>query len=370
MIWSPVSLEISRRVTDPLSKFLETRTEGILSSFYNFFWSLVFCPLLAVFMVIVVHELGHLLAGWSVGFRFISIRFGPIQIVRPFRISLARKDHQRAGASGSTGMFPTNIKGIRVRMLTMVLGGPTANLLCACAVILIVPGISIFRDWFVLLSLLTGIGNLIPFNRLSHVSDGRRILMLLNKDGRGERWLAIIQLASDLRNGVAIENLRPEFIAMAVAIRDDSPDTVIGHSLAYAASWYTDTDDETARLLETCLRYSPFAPLILREAILSDAGVFQGRKRKRDDLAREWLADLPAKTELPGLRLRVEAAILEAKDDFQGSLNKLDEVVSATLTLPDRPQRTLSLKLLQRWRSELQEKLLASQRLAPNNDSK
>ncbi len=365
MIWSPASLEISRRVTDPLNKFLETRTDETLSNSFSFFWSVVFCPLLTGFIVIVIHELGHLLTGWSAGLRFISIRFGPIQIVRPFRISLARKDHQRAGASGSTGMLPAKVKGIRGRMLTMVLGGPTANLVSACAVILFVPAVSIFTDWFVLLSLLTGIGNLIPFDRLSHVSDGRRILMLLHKDGRGERWLAIIQLAADLRNGVAIEDLRPEFIAMAVAIRDDSPDTVIGHSLAYAASWYTGTDDETARLLETCLQYSAFAPLILREAILSDAGVFQGRKRKRDDLAREWLADLPAKTELPGLRLRVEAAILEAKDDFQESLNKLDEVVSATLTLPDRPQRTLSLKLLQRWRSELQEKLLASQTASP-----
>jgi hypothetical protein len=50
-----------------------------------------------------------------------------------------------------------------------------------------------------------------------------------------------------------------------------------------------------------------------REALMSDAGVFQARRRKRIELVEQWLAMIHQTTEFPGLRPRVEAAILEAK---------------------------------------------------------
>ena len=144
---------------------------------------------------------------------------------------------------------------------------------------------------------------------------------------------------------------------MATAIRDNSPDTLAGHVLAYSSSWYACNDAETGRLLETCLQYSSFAPPALREALFADAGVCQGRKRNRADLARDWLTQLPEKLQFPWLRPRVEAAILEAEGDIPGSLAKLNEAESKLTKLPDRQQRAISLRSLERWRSELQAKL-------------
>src|SRR5260370_219579 len=49
-------------------------------------WALLFAlQALLLFLTILVHECGHLLAGWLVGFRVQEIRIGPLQIRRAER---------------------------------------------------------------------------------------------------------------------------------------------------------------------------------------------------------------------------------------------------------------------------------------------
>jgi hypothetical protein len=224
------------------------------------------------------------------------------------------------------------------------------NIGSALAVILFDARPSVYAAWFIFFSLMIGSANLIPFRNRAMLSDGKRILLLLRPDGRSERWLAMMQLGADQRKGIEARDFRPDLIAQAIAVCDDSPDTVMAHVIAYAAAWDRSAE-ETAEFLETSLRYSNFTWPQMQEAIFSDAGVFQARKRKRPDLAREWLADLPSRP--AQTRLRIEAAILEIENDIEGALNKLDEIEKAILKVHDAMQKQLSLKGLQRWRSEL-----------------
>jgi hypothetical protein len=177
--------------------------------------------------------------------------------------------------------------------------------------------------------------------------------MLLRQPERGERWLALLHLARELNDGVLPESLSAGFLAKAVAIRDASADTVKANAIAYSAAFHQHKDSEAAQRLETCLAYSGHATPILREALISDAAVFQGRRRKRTDFADQWLAEIPVKTQYPWFRSRAEAAILEAKGDVDGALGKLAEVEAAMLTLPKNAQRDMSLRLLERWKSDL-----------------
>ena len=50
---------------------------------------------------------------------------------------------------------------------------------------------------------------------------------------------------------------------------------------------------------------------------------------------------------------RAEAAILEAKDDLKGALDKLDQVEAAILALQNTAQREIALRALRKWKSEL-----------------
>jgi hypothetical protein len=305
---------------------------------------------------VAVHELGHVLAGVAAGFRFSSLRVGRLEIHRGFR--LARYRGSGAGSGGWLGgwanLVPIWSESLRWRALIMIAAGPAANLLSALAVGLAPLAMGTFSGFFLIFSAILGLGNLVPMRNRAVLSDGRRILMLLRNRELGERWLALMRLLAEIVEGVPSEALPADFVAKAIAVRDNSPDTVTAHSIAYSAAFWRHQDAEAARCLETCLRYSSFTAPPVREALMSDAAVFQARRRGDPGLASQWLAAMPEKTEFPGLRLRAEAAILEAKGEMASALRKLDECGQALLRVPNPTQREMALRFLNRWRSELE----------------
>jgi len=54
------------------------------------------------------------------------------------------------------------------------------------------------------------------------------------------------------------------------------------------------------------------------------------------------------------MRLRCEAAILEAKGNTGGALKKIDEIEKMILAVPNQALREISLRGLHRWKGELQ----------------
>jgi hypothetical protein len=351
MIWSPSFLALAERITRPAEHFLDTALDSISSN-----WGpLVIAALLPflLFSVVIVHEIGHLVCGLCVGFRLMSVRFGPVRISPPFRVSV--KFEPKTGASGFVSMIPGKSENLRSRAVIFILGGPIANLLAGFFILFLKVG-GPLAFVFATLSIFVGAAKLVPFRRLALISDGKRMLMLLKNAGQGERLLAILQLTAELRSGIEPENLSRDFIAKATAVKDESPDTAAGYAFAYAAAWYKDAPDKAAQLLETCLEYSQFSAPIMQQVLRCDAAIFQARKRNRVDLAEQWLSEIPQKTLFPGQRLRAESAILEAQGNIEGALKKLDEVETTLMTIHDSYQRTVSLRFLQRWKRELLEK--------------
>lgn len=355
MIWSPTFLTFAEWIIRPAQHFLDTTLDSISSN-----WGpLIIAALLPLllFAVVVVHETGHLVCGLCVGFRLTSVRFGPVRISPPFRVSV--KFEPKTGASGFVSMIPGKSESLRSRAMIFILGGPVANLLAGFFILSLKVG-GPLASVFAFLSVFVGAANLVPFRRLALISDGKRMLMLLKNAGQGERLLAIMQLAAELQSGVEPEDLSPDFIAKATAVKDESPDTSAGYAFAYTAAWYRDAPGKAAQLLETCLEYSQFAGPVMREALRCSAAVFQGRKRNRIDLAEQWLSEIPEKTILPGLRLQAESAILEAQGNIEGALKKLDEVETALMAIHDSYQKPVALRSVQRWRRELLGKKVGS----------
>lgn len=350
MIWSPAFMTFLDRIFGPVNKFMDAQLNPI--SFGGKALIVAVLPLALLFAAIVVHEIGHLVCGLSVGFQLTSVRFGPFQISPPFRVSV--KFEPKTGASGFVSMIPGSSKNLRSRAMVFILGGPLANLLTGTSIFVL--NIGGFAPYFAAISILIGLGNLIPFRRFALISDGKRLLMLLKNVGQGERLLAILQLAAELQSGTEPESLSPDFIAKAIAVKDASPDTTAGYAFAYTAAWYKDAPERAAQLLETCLEYSQFSAPAVQQVLRCDAAIFHARKRNRVDLAEQWLSEIPQKTFFPGQRLRVESAILEAQGNLEGALKKLDEVETALMTIHDSYQRPVSLRFLQRWKRELLEK--------------
>ncbi len=235
----------------------------------------------------------------------------------------------------------------------MMIGGPGANFASAALVYFLPYQKGILSDIFIVVSLLLGTVNLVPLRSGGMLSDGRRVLMVLSDRARGARWLAMLKLVTDMIDGVAPADLSPEFIALAVAVDDDSPDTLSAHLIAYSSAHHRHEHDEAARLLEVALRHADIATPMMRQALATEAAVFQARRRRRVDLAEQWFAAIPEKTEMPWLRTVAEAALLEGRGDVAGAFAKLDGAERIIRAWPNPIQQKLSLAALERWRAEL-----------------
>ena len=304
------------------------------------------------FAAMAIHESGHALIGALMGFRFNSLRISRLEFHRPFRISLYRG--RGTGVNGWATMFPDTQDQLIPRTVAMLFAGPGANLLSLGLVLILPISRGFFAASLAFWSLLFGVINLVPLSGRAMLSDGKRILMLLQNRAEGERWLALIRLSAELRLGIMPEALSPLFLTKALAISDGSPDTVTAHAIAYSKAFYERDDREAARVLEICLQNVGSTAPIMREALMSDAAVFQARKRKRLDLAEQWLGDIPQKTELPWMRSRAEAAIMEAKGDTAQALEKLFQIERMIAAIPDEGRREISLRFHRRWIAELQ----------------
>jgi hypothetical protein len=304
-----------------------------------------------LFAMVAIHETGHVLGGLCAGFRFKSIRVGPVKIDKPFRLSSYRGPG--AAFNGVSQVVPMTTDRLWLRSMAMVVAGPAANILSGLVVLLLPFPKGIAAGCFIAASIGNGLSDLLPFENKLGVSDGARILRLLRNRAAGERPFAIMRLHADLLDGVPPESMSAGFLARAVAVKDDSMETILAHSLGYSSAFHRHEDEEAARSLETCLKYSGRAAPALRAALMSDAAVFQGRRRKRADLAEQWLIELGKSTQMLWLRSRVEAAVLEARGDTDGAARKLDEHERDILALPDQAQRTILLRGVRRWKDDL-----------------
>jgi hypothetical protein len=298
-----------------------------------------------------IHEAGHVLGGLATGFRFLSMRVGPIVLDRSFRISWYWGP--AALSSGLVRMSAARRDHLRLRAGVFVLAGPAANLLSGGLALVLLPTLSLWSTLALIAAAAAFILSILPFRTRVGPSDGSRLWMLWRHRALCERWLILMKLEAENQEGVLTQARRAEYVAKAIGVLDSSPETVVAHSFAFLSALSQGRYQEAGELLEICLRYSSRSSPPLRHGLISDVVVFQARQRKRADLAALWLADLQSTPTL-WLRARAEAALLEAQGDIAGALRKLDEYEAALLALPNKAQRDILLRELPAWRSELQ----------------
>lgn len=308
--------------------------------------------LLASAAIVVLHESGHVAGGLLAGFRFHTIAIGPLKLNRRFGISIHRGT--LAWSGGWVSMFPAVRDRLRWRAIALVAAGPLACALVGTGALLTGAVVGPASAVFAVGCLVSGVVDLLPVRAGAVAFDGWRIVRLLRDDAWSRRWLTLLTVAAQFHDGLAPDELPPDVIAALVACRDDSADTSVAHAIAYSASFYAGDDERSAQLLETSLRFSRHTAPTFRAALVSDAAVFQGRRRKRADLAAAWMNDLPAGAPA-WLRIRAEAAVFEARGEGQAAASRLDECERAirALPMPSEAQREMALRLLARWQAEL-----------------
>lgn len=292
-------------------------------------------------LCILVHELGHLVAGVLVGFRFISIRVGPLRVEHTGQMSWHWT--WRALTSGVTVSYPVSQRGVRWRLFASVAGGPAANLVSAFLVHQILPdGSSMLIAagfFFIGLSTLIGVTNLLSFRSGEPVPDGLQLWILLFSRKRRERLIFILSFLSDMKRGDLKSFVDHKFLGQSTSVRDGSNQQIVANWLAYGKALWEKNFDDAALYLENCLTASSAATRELRECLILEAARFQVLGRNRPDLARQWL-DLDCSGKPKAKRFLPEAIVLHRDNRQQEALAKIEEGLAFFREMSDSKMRS------------------------------
>ena len=315
-----------------------------------------------IILAITVHELGHLTAGWLLGFHFRSISIGVLSLRLEhgmLKIAL-RRDML---ALGYAGMDIDRVRRLRRRLLFYIIAGPAANILAIPATVLLMNYASWMENtWvavpaaqFVVLSLVFAFVSLLP--RSGSLSDGTRIAMLLGSRERARRWLSAIALGKQLRMGVPAKSWKKTWVNAASSLRDSSIDEFSGNWLAYVAANDRKDVPTSSVHLERCLELAHLLVLPTRDLVAQEAAVFSAWFRSDASLAEKWVSQVKKpKLTQPLLQIRLEVALSSSQSDFPSALNHWREGAVLIEKLPATPATKRLVESWLEWQTEIQER--------------
>jgi hypothetical protein len=159
---------------------------GLQASFVNVGY-LVLALLVSLGLSICLHELGHLVAGELVSWRWRVFKAGPVLLLRDadkFRLKLGR-DVRYRGIGLVVNEPASDAVDVPARRAVMLLGGPCASLglaalgLFARSELAGAPYPSLAAGVFAAASGVILITTVLPFRSSGHLSDGGKVLALL-----------------------------------------------------------------------------------------------------------------------------------------------------------------------------------------------
>jgi hypothetical protein len=302
------------------------------------FW-LIAIVLLGPCVAIVTHELGHVVAGWLVGFRFQLFVVGPFKVARGesgrVRLELNR-DFVLAG--GVALSLPMDFRDLLARYTWFVAGGPLMSLalvVAALAGLALAPGgigllPRLAMAWVGLWCGAIGLTTTIPMP-LSEllITDGTRVMRLLRGGAWAARETALIHLTGLEAARIPPRDWDDSVLATALVPSDGSPGECQARHFAYQVAVDRGEGERAYEHLMRTLElrdtfFASSAPLFTIEA-----AYFEGWWRGRPDEARRWLEQLPARSPfLPTYeRLRAEAAADAAAGEIASARARVEKAL-------------------------------------------
>lgn len=308
-----------------LFHILRTRDVGLLGSF----WRLVTAVTLTLFLTTLIHELGHLLAGKLVGFRFQLLIIGPLGLSRQLGKLHLGWHKSTAIFNGLTGSIPTDSQYLPRRLLIFTLGGPLASLAQA-----VLAG-SIFLHWQADVHFINNIAwaaeamaLLVVFGTIYFLSsikpgayysgqpaDGGRIISLLRGGPAADRWCALAALYGADQHGQRPRDWDETLIHQALQGFDHTQDGQNARLLAY--QWALDNGRiaEANRWLEEAIAIRPTWMPGTQVRLVWEKVYFSASYLHDVVQARQGLAQIRQNMTNQPQHLRAEAAVLLAEGD-------------------------------------------------------
>ncbi|HEX8219007.1 MAG TPA: M50 family metallopeptidase [Chloroflexia bacterium] len=330
---------MSTTLPDMLGRMWDSTVE-VFGGMFVFFIAIM----LLIWLETLVHEVGHLVAGWLVGFRFVMVTVGRLKLRATdggLRLALTDKTDVQ---SGSALMVPTTLHNLRARWLAMTLGGMAGNLLLG----------AFFFGWLVLdpgglwgylplstgLSFVLGLMNLLPLKVNGYNSDGAHLQVLLGGGARAERFCYLTMITGASRLGQRPRDWDRAWVEGILQPADGTLDEVLANHVAFywamdvgQLQWADTYMSRTINLIDS-------VPPQLQPALYADAAFFRAYCFKDVAWARYFLGKVGTDTvrRFRHMHLRARSAVLavegKAEEAREVAREGLRESGSQTLKGP------------------------------------
>lgn len=293
------------------------------------------------FVVILLHELGHLLGGKLARFRFVLLIVGPLKVTTSVNGLQFGLNRSLALAGGIAASFPTSKQSLRNGFLAMVAGGPIASLVSGGLFLLLYNflrpangnlGVGhLLLQILSLTSLTIALATLWPSETGGFKSDGRRLLELWRNDPAAMNTNLIALLSANSMAGIRPRDWDDDLINQLLASNSETNNlTPIIASFLYAHA-LDKNDLTTAReQLQRLLDSNHLQATVAQTAVWHNATFFEAWFRQDLAQAEQFMARA-GKDSLsePQTRLLAETAVALLHQEFNKAKNLLDETEAA-----------------------------------------
>lgn len=300
---------------------------------------LIAVGLVAIVATLCLHELGHLIGGWLVGFRFTLFIAGPLKIVREGEAIRVHLNKDLSLYGGLAGAMPRDDRDLRRRMAVMVAAGPLTSLLLGIVSLGVAAWAGVSEAWgvfaffwgvFGLLNLALCVVTLIPGKTSGFDTDGAQLLdALRGGHGAERRWLTVA-LTADSMDGRRPRDWNAAHVKRLLALRENTEADVLANLLGYY-HWLDHGDVQRAgELMAQSVAQHAGLPQAARPALFAEAAYYAARHRAdaveaRASLekARGGMLDTHTRQRAEAAVLLVEGKTVEAAEKARAALAEL-----------------------------------------------
>jgi len=272
----------------------------------------------ALYLVIAVHELGHLAAGRLAGLDTGGIAVGGFVWTKSGKNWVFRFDRRLLGGgffkplSGTAGFRP-------VRYAWMVAGGPAVSLFVTvvCGWVSVHYGSGRW-DWVGTLfwTSLVGVTSLLPFSSGLNKSDGMLLRMLTQYAERSRSWMALLALQTEEARGLRPREWDPRLVEQMLAVDTRASEYTCCQLMAYYRCFDEGPEGAALEHLESALAGSARSGVAVRHALYLEAASASVGISKHAGQARVWL-QRACKLRKPDSLDVVEAGIAMCEGRYQ-----------------------------------------------------
>jgi hypothetical protein len=291
-------------------------------------------------IVVLVHELGHLVAGLRAGLVFRILTVGSIQITsKDGRLSV----HVLTGPmlAGMVVMTPLDNERVASRWIQCIAGGPLASVGLVILLIALNYGLGGTLDprvsvglgitvlqYATLVSILILPGTLVPFTtKTGYMTDMLYIWKMSRKGGQRDYLIALLMLGREVFSGIRARDWSPSLVQAVRSPFADLDGRVRGAIMAYYFAYDSGEVHEARAILGEAytLAVGFKKENLLREIILFESAINAAWIDKDAPAAQTMMSSTWGKHDsIEGTRRTALAAIAGARQDFAGALKELD----------------------------------------------